>query len=91
MTNNVYSIFDKSKELKNVSYTDGNCDFGVATLDRKVEIQRLNDKEFLLITPDGSHVHDRATLSEFIHVVSVFIDSEKRNYPKVDLIGCDYS
>lgn len=87
---NVIDLFDKSKELKHVSYTGINDDIGVSTVDRKIEIQRLNDSEFLLVTPDGSQLHDRESLAEFIHVAAVFLDSEKRFYPEVDLIGCDY-
>jgi hypothetical protein len=81
----------QNSELKHTTYTEGDGDIGVSTLDQNIEIVRLNDTEFVVITPNGSTVHSRDSLSEFLWLAAVFLDSEKRNYPAVDeLVGCDY-
>lgn len=83
--------FPANKELKEVVYTGvegGNI--GVSTSDRRIEIVKLNEDEFALITPKGSQRCNRKALAEFMWVASIFLDSEKRFYPEVDLIGCDY-
>jgi len=87
----IISFPDKGEELKETSYSGGNGrDLGVAAKDKKLEIIKLNKTEFLIVTPDGSRVHDRQSLAEFLYVASIFIDSEGRWAPEVDLIGCDY-
>ena len=81
---------DKSEELKHTSYTDNEGDLGISTLCKSISVERLNNKDFLICTKEGSTVMDREVLAEFLHVAAVFVDSEKRYYPELDLIGCDY-
>jgi hypothetical protein len=81
----------QNSELKHTTYTEGDGDMGVSTLDQNIEIVRLNDSEFVVMTPNGSTVHSRDRLSEFLWVAAIFLDSEKRNLPAAEeLIGCDY-
>ncbi len=82
--------FPDKKELQNTSYTENQGDLGIATLDSRLEIVRLNDKEFVVITPDGSQVHDREALAELLWVAAHFLDSECKWLPKLDVIACDY-
>lgn len=77
---------DKSKELKYTSYTDNEGDLGVSSLGREISICRLNDNSFLV----GEKLMDRKELAEFLWVAAIFVDSEKRFHPDIDLIGCDY-
>ena len=79
-------------ELKHCSYTEGVDDssIGIATLDKRIGISRLNDKEFILVTQNDEQVFDREQLAEFLNVASLLIDSENRYMPEIDLIGCDY-
>lgn len=79
--------------LKFTSYTSGDDPaegLGVATLDKGIEIMRLNDSEFLVITPEGSTVHKRESLSEFVWLAALFLDEEERHRPEGSLIACDY-
>ena len=91
---NIIEFRAKSKEidgdLVSVSYTDNNNDLGIATLDRKIGIARVNDDDFIFITPDGEQYHDRAGLAEFLWVAATLLDSKQKHHPDVDLIGCDY-
>lgn len=91
---NVTEFKKKSKDAEDgltaVSYTDNDGDLGLSTLDKRLEIVRLNDSEFMVITPDGSEVYNRYNLAEFLWVASVFLDSEELYRPAVDLVGCDY-
>jgi len=80
-----------NKDLKETSYSGGQGrDLGVITKDKRLEIIKLNKREFLVVTPDGSQVHDRSSLAEFLYVASIFLDSEGKWAPEVDLIGSDY-
>lgn len=84
------------QDLKETSYIgiDEYPDYlGVTTKDKKLEIGRdaSNLNKFIVRTPDGTQIHDRKSLAEFLHVVQVFVDSEKRWDPMVDeLVGSDY-
>jgi len=80
----------QDKEFEHCSYTDYDGDLGIGTLDKGIEVRRLNDDSFALITPDGSHVYDRKALAEFAWLMSLFLDSEERFKPSGKCIGCDY-
>lgn len=80
----------KEKDLERTSYIDNEGDIGVSTRDRLIGVDRLNDNEFLLITPCGSQVHSRASLAEFLWVSATLLDSEEKWRPEMDLVGCDY-
>ena len=73
-------------ELKHTSYTDNGGDLGVSTLGREIAICELNKLEFLI----GDKLISREALAEFLWVAAIFVDSEKRYYPEVDLVGCNY-
>jgi len=73
-------------ELRYSSYTDNEGDLGVSSLGRELSICRLNDDDFLV----GTQLMNREALAEFLWVAAIFVDSEKRYYPEVDLVGCDY-
>ena len=73
-------------ELKHTSYTDNEGDLGVSTLGREIAICELNKLEFLI----GDKLISREALAEFLWVAAIFVDSEKRYYPEVDLVGCNY-
>ncbi len=73
-------------ELKYTTYTDLHGDLGVSTLGREISICQLNKKEFLV----GKELISREELSEFLWVAAIFVDSQKKHYPTVDLVGCDY-
>jgi hypothetical protein len=78
-------------ELKHTSYTDNGGDLGVGTLDKGIQVIRLNDTDFLVVTPDGEQVHKRESLAEFAWLLALFIDSEERFRPvNIKLVGCDY-
>ena len=78
-------------ELKETSYSGGpGRDFGVINKNKTIEIIKLNKDEFLMVTPDGSQIHNRAALAEFFWVSVIFIDSEQKWHPTVDLVGLDY-
>ena len=73
-------------ELRHTSYTDNEGDLGVCALGREIAICELNKSEFLV----GDKLISREALAEFLWVAAIFVDSEKRHYPAVDLVGCDY-
>jgi hypothetical protein len=78
-------------ELKHTSYTDNGGDLGVGTLDEGIQVIRLNDTDFLVVTPDGEQVHTRESLAEFAWLLTLFIDSEERFRPvNIKLVTCDY-
>ena len=74
----VLSFPSKEEDFKAISYkeTDG-VDLGIGTLDGKIAITRLNSTEFLVETPDGSTVHTRASLAEFLWVAVIFVDGDQ--------------
>jgi len=74
------------KDLEYTSYTDNEGDLGVCSLGREISIARLNDNEFLV----GDKLMNREALAEFLWVAAIFVDSEKRYYPDLNLVGCDY-
>ena len=85
---NVVNI--KEKDFKHVTYIEDG-DLGVSTRCRALSIYRLNKNEFEIVTSSGpSFVLDRETLAEFLHVSCVFVDSETRYKPEMDMVGCNY-
>jgi len=74
------------EELKHTSYTDNNGDLGVCSLGREIAICELNKNEFLV----GDRLISREALAEFLHVAAIFVDSEKRYLPNIDLVGRNY-
>jgi len=88
--NNIIQFPTDREEFKHATYTKDGDSLGVAKLDRKIEIVRLNNSEFALITDQGSTVHSRESLSEFLWIAAYFLDSEQRNLPGSKIIGCDY-
>ena len=89
MTTNVIE-FPSNDDFKNVSYIDNEGDLGVITRCRAIGVFRLNNKEFEVVTDNWSFIIDRDTLAEFLHVAQVFVDSESKHKPELDMIGCDY-
>lgn len=89
---NVIKFPEIGDELKHCSYTAGQYDddLGISTLDRRIGICRINDSQFIIITENDEIVIKREELAEFLHVSSILVDSEKRYFPEVDLVGCDY-
>lgn len=77
---------ETGEELNHTSYTDCEGDLGVSSLGRELAIARLNKDDFLV----GTQVMSREALAEFLWVAATFVDSEKRYFPDLDLIGCDY-
>jgi len=91
MTDKILQFPDQREVFKKISYKESeDGDLGVGTLDRKIAICRLNDTEFLIETPEGSTVHDRASLAEFLWVASVFIDEQEKHRPLGEMVCCDY-
>jgi hypothetical protein len=74
------------EEFKHTSYTDCEGDLGVSSRGNELAIARLNKDDFLV----GTEIMDREALAEFLWVAATFVDSEKRYFPNLDLIGCDY-
>jgi len=74
------------KELKHTSYTDNEGDLGVSALGREIAICELNKNEFVV----GDKLISREALAEFLWVAAIFVDSEKRYHPDIDLVGCNY-
>lgn len=79
-------VVPKEDEFKHVSYTDCEGDLGVSSSGRELAIARLNKDDFLV----GTQVMSREALAEFLWIAATFVDSEKRYFPDLDLIGCDY-
>lgn len=82
--------FPSNEDFKNVSYIDADGDLGVITRCRSIGVFNLNNKEFEVVHNNGSFVIDRETLGEFLQVASIFVDSEGRYKPNLDMVGCDY-
>ena len=82
--------FPDQTDLKRTSYIDYLGEIGISTRDRRLEIVRLNDREFEVITPDGSQLHDRDTLAELLWVAAALLDSKEQWRPEMNLIGCNY-
>ena len=76
-------------DFKNVSYIDDG-DIGVSTRDRNLAIYRLNKDDFEIVYNGGSFILKRDVLAEFLQVSKVFVDSEDRFKPNLEMIGCDY-
>ena len=77
-------------DFKHCSYVDIHGDLGICSKDRSVVVTRLNDEDFEISTPDGTHVYKRAALAEFLWLAAVFIDSQEKFRPDGKGIGCDY-
>lgn len=79
-------LVETENELKHTSYIDVEGDLGVSTLGREFAISELNKNEFLI----GDKLISREALAEFLWVAAIFVDSEKRFHPNIDLVGCNY-
>lgn len=55
-----------------------------------LQINKISKDEFEVIGSGKSVLYKREELAEFLWVAAIFLDSEQRHYPKVDLVGCDY-
>lgn len=78
--------FPDEKDFKYTSYTDLDGDLGVCNKDRLIAISVLNKDEFLI----GKDIINRKALAEFLWIAATFVDSDKKYFPDMDLIGCDY-
>jgi len=87
--NNIIEFPDNT-DFKNVTYTDQDGDLGVITRCRAIGIYRLNNKDFEVVHATGSFLIDREAIAEFLHVAKVFVDSEDKYRPDLDMVGCDY-
>lgn len=87
---NVVDIHSKDKVLIHTSYTDNDGDIGIGTLDKSIGVDRLNDNQFVVITPDGSQLHSRESLAEFAWLLAFFLDEEEKYRPNGELVCCDY-
>jgi len=84
---NVISLTEP--DFKNVSYIDDG-DIGVSTKDRSLAIYRLNKDDFEIVYNGGSFILKRDVLAEFLQVSKVFVDSEDRFKPDLEMVSCDY-
>jgi len=85
--NNVISLTEP--DFKNVSYIDDG-DIGVSTRCKELAIYRLNKDDFEIVYNGGSFVLKRDVLAEFLQVSKIFVDSEDRFKPDLEMIACDY-
>ena len=76
-------------DFKNVTYIDDG-DIGVSTRCRALAIYRLNKDDFEVVYNGGSFILKRDVLAEFLHVSQVFLDSEDRFKPDLEMVACDY-
>ena len=85
--NNVIELIEP--DFKNVTYIDDG-DIGVSTRDRSLAVYRLNKDDFEVVYSGGSFVLKRDVLAEFLQVAKVFVDSQDKFKPDLEMIGCDY-
>jgi hypothetical protein len=90
MMSEVISFPTSEDDLKYTSYTDNDGDLGVGTIDSGIQVIRLNDSDFAIVTPDGTQVHNRKSLAEFLWLAAVFMDSQERHRPDGECVACDY-
>jgi hypothetical protein len=87
---NIVNLFEK--DLISCSYfepEDG--EMGLSMRDRSLMVLPLNKSEFEVILGDESKVYTRAEIAEFLKVAAIFVDSEGRYMPDMDLIGFEYT
>lgn len=82
--------FPSLKEDDSIAYTDIEGDLGISTINRKIEIVRLNKDEFTVITSSDSELHGRKELAEFLWFAVTFIDSEERWRKDGEMVACNY-
>lgn len=86
---NVIDLFEK--DLKFCSYFEfDDGELGLSMRDRSIMIRPLNNSDFEFVFGEDAKVFNRKELAEFLYAASVFVDSEGRFAPHVDLVGFNY-
>lgn len=87
----VINLFSNEEDLKHCSYfTDEFDALGLAMKDGSLSIRPLNSKTIEVSFCDNFRVFERSEIAEFLKVAAIFVDSEDRYLPELDLIGMNY-
>jgi len=87
---NVIKLFGDDFKCCSYYQVDGDEDFGVRMRDKSLIITPLNKNEWEVYLNGEEQIFKREDLAEFLHVITVLIDSEDEFKPSFDLIGLDY-
>lgn len=87
---NIVNLFEK--DLISCSYFElEGGEMGLSMRDKSLMILPLNKFEFEVVLGDESKVYTRAEIAEFLKVAAIFVDSEDKYMPDMDLIGFEYT
>lgn len=81
---------NSDKGINEAHYVDYDGDLGVCIEGKGLEVIRLNDNEFLVISQGVETVYTRARLGEFLWLAAHFIDKDQRFMPEDNVVACDY-